>query len=811
MLHSVAGFARQFQSGPTLAGLTRLWSARTVARRTMKTFPDAAEGRLALGVTALLAAAGVLALALSSPPNPLPASAPATEFSAERAFRHVQVIAQTPRPAGTAASAAARAYMFGELQALGSPAEIVTVRSADGHSASEIHNVLARLPGRANTRAFALTGHYDSVRYGPGAADNGASVAAMLETARALRAGPPLSNDVLFVFTDGEETGLLGAKAFAQHPWAGEVGVLLGLEARGTSGGALMFETSSSNGWLIAELARARVGAFASSLAGSIYEQLPFSGDFSWLKRHGQHGFHVAFLNDFAWYHTRNDRPEHLSLASLQHHGNYALGLARHFGNLPLHRVTAPDAVYFNTVGAQLVHYPKRWSVPLAIAVGGLLVLTLLVGLFRKRMSLLGLLAGAAAFLGCALAASLVTLLLLAVVFGPANLLAFYRSNLTELADLRPLYHNDLYGLAFALGALGVFSAWFNLIGRRTGVLNLAGGALVCWGAMLWLLQTRLPGGSYLATWPTLFGALQLLVLFAVPRDKSVAAAMVAWLTPLMLPAIFLLVPAYRYMLSSVMIMTSPALVLIVVLLGGLLIPQLDVTMRVRPWWLPALAGAASLALVVTGLATNGVSAARPAFNCLAYGLDRDAGKAFWMSSDAAPDEWTAQFFPPGTPRADVTDFFPNFRRPCLKAPAPAASLGGADVRVSADSIQNGKRRLSLQIISPHHAPTVKVKVISDTEILAASVFDQRVPGARRGWEFAFKVFPHDGAELVLELPPDVPLTLKVVEEHFGLPDLPAVRPRPEYLICEPNTLHHNRSIGSDQMLVIRTFKFPMP
>jgi hypothetical protein len=491
------------------AGLTLPCHARTVARRTMKIFPETAEGRLALGIAALLAAACVLALVLACPPRPLPATAPVTEFSAERAFRHVQVIAQTPRPAGTAASAAARAYILEQFQKLDIPAEIVTARSVDGHSASEIHNVLARLPGRVNTRAFALTGHYDSVRYGPGAADDGAAVAALLETARALRFGPALSNDVIFVFTDAEEGGLLGAKAFAQHPWAGDIGVLLGLEARGTSGGALMFETSSSNGWLIAELARAKVGAFASSLASSIYEGMPFNGDFSWLKQHGQQGFHVAFINDFAWYHTRNDRPENLSLASLQHHGNYALGLARHFGNLPLDRVTAPDAVYFNTLGPQLVHYPKSWSAPLAIAVGALLLLTLLVGLFRRRMSLPGLLAGAAAFIGCTLAASLVTLLLLAVVFSPADLLAFHRSGMRDLSDLRALYHNDLYGLAFALGALGIFCAVLNLARRRIGRLNLAGGALIWWGLLLWLMQTWLPGGSYFATWPTLFGTVR--------------------------------------------------------------------------------------------------------------------------------------------------------------------------------------------------------------------------------------------------------------------------------------------------------------
>ncbi|MFL5852796.1 MAG: M28 family peptidase [Solirubrobacteraceae bacterium] len=40
-------------------------------------------------------------------------------------------------------------------------------------------------------------------------------VANVLEVARALRAGPRLRNDVIFVFSDGEENGDLGAAAFA--------------------------------------------------------------------------------------------------------------------------------------------------------------------------------------------------------------------------------------------------------------------------------------------------------------------------------------------------------------------------------------------------------------------------------------------------------------------------------------------------------------------------------------------------------------------------------------------------------------------
>jgi len=91
-------------------------------------------------------------------------------------------------------------------------------------------------------------GHYDTVPHSFGAADDGSAVATLLETARALTSSPALRRDVTFLFTDGEELGLLGAQGFAQeHPWRGEVGLVLNFDARGTSGTATTFETSASS------------------------------------------------------------------------------------------------------------------------------------------------------------------------------------------------------------------------------------------------------------------------------------------------------------------------------------------------------------------------------------------------------------------------------------------------------------------------------------------------------------------------------------------------------------------------------------
>jgi Zn-dependent M28 family amino/carboxypeptidase len=83
------------------------------------------------------------------------------------------------------------------------------------------------------------------VAAGPGAADDAAGVAAVLETVRALTQGSPLRNDVVVLLTDGEEDGLFGARAFARDdPLRGRPAVVLNLEARGVSGPSMLIRTS---------------------------------------------------------------------------------------------------------------------------------------------------------------------------------------------------------------------------------------------------------------------------------------------------------------------------------------------------------------------------------------------------------------------------------------------------------------------------------------------------------------------------------------------------------------------------------------
>ena len=135
----------------------------------------------------------------------VPANAPATDFSAARALVWLSTFARIPHPVGTAAHDQVRDYIVEQIAKLGIHAEVqiatvVSTRWGSPYNAATVYNVLARLPGSANTKAVMLAGHYDSVSAGPGASDDGHSVAMQLETLRALRASPRLRNDVVFLY-----------------------------------------------------------------------------------------------------------------------------------------------------------------------------------------------------------------------------------------------------------------------------------------------------------------------------------------------------------------------------------------------------------------------------------------------------------------------------------------------------------------------------------------------------------------------------------------------------------------------------------
>ena len=459
---------------------------------------------------AIAAGFGGLAVALQAPPSVVPATAPADRFSAERAMRHVEAIASRPHPMASPEAAEARRYLGDELRAIG----LTVLVQQDDEIPGE--NLLAVLPGtKPGGKAVMLVAHSDSVPGGPGAGDDAAGVAAILETIRAVKSGPPLANDLIVLFTDGEERGLFGAKIFVKHrEWVDRVGIVLNFEGRGDRGPSYMFETSEGNGRLIREFARAAPHPMATSLAYSVYQRMPNGTDLTVFKDAGLPGLNFAFVDGVEHYHQPSDTPRNLDPRSLQHHGSYALAMARRFGELDLATLeTEPDAIYFHMPGPFLVVYPGAWAVPMAVAAAVGFAGVVAWGWRRGRVTILGLADGVGRGLLAILAATIVP-------WGVWKVIEPWR------APVPGKFYTGSPEIAWGLAAVGLVAALAVYRPGRTRALvaNRALGGLSWWLVLTIAATVLLPGGSYLFLVPLAFGLIGIATAIARPGLEGPAA-----------------------------------------------------------------------------------------------------------------------------------------------------------------------------------------------------------------------------------------------------------------------------------------------
>jgi hypothetical protein len=354
-----------------------------------------------------------------------------------------------------------------------------------------IENIVCRLPGRESGPAVMLVAHYDSAPQGPGAADDGSGVAVVIEAARILKAAHPFRNSIVFLITDGEEAGLWGAKAFVNaHPWAKEIAAAVNLEARGTSGRSLMFETSENNAWLISAYAAAVKNPDTSSLYFEIYRLMPNDTDFSIFKRAGMAGMNFAFIRNAAYYHTAGDNLDHLDPGSLQHQGDNALAMIRTLAAMDLSHPPPGNAVYTDLLGLVVIRWPERWSIPLA-ALATLLVAGTICSLLRTQtMSLRSLICGLIAW-------PVLVAVPVLLGIGLKWSLSGYPGSLNLWSDYPSLARAALWSEAVLVVILStaIWSRWSGCWGMWSGVW-------IWWSIATLAISACLPGASYLLLIP---------------------------------------------------------------------------------------------------------------------------------------------------------------------------------------------------------------------------------------------------------------------------------------------------------------------
>lgn len=321
--------------------------------------------RLVALVLALIVGSA-LAWASLRPPPPAPASAPPGAFSAERAMVDDRAIAPVAHPIGSEANHKVRDYLLQRMTQLGlSPqvrrgvAAYASPRAKGVFLGGEVENILGVLPGRDRSQpAVALMAHYDSVPASSGAADDGAGVVSALEVIRALKTKGAPARDVMVLFTDGEEAGLLGADAFFNRdPAARHVGFLINMEARGDAGRVQMFQTGAGNGGAIALMRKAAPRPSSSSLTVFIYQHMPNDTDFTIARKAGIAGLNYAFSGRQFDYHSPTSIPATLDQGSLQDMGQQVLGVAQAAAFAPALPARTPDVVYSQLFGNLVLAY----------------------------------------------------------------------------------------------------------------------------------------------------------------------------------------------------------------------------------------------------------------------------------------------------------------------------------------------------------------------------------------------------------------------------------------------------------------------
>lgn len=317
---------------------------------------------MVLGIGALLA------VFAAAPPDAKTASAPPAEFSAARARADIGVMAARPHPTSSQANIAVRDYLVRRLTELGlrdvriTPGRSFKVEEAD-HTAyvrgADTDNITAVLPGREPGKAVALMSHYDSVPGAPGAGDDAAGVATILETVRMLQAAGPPRRDVMVILTDGEEQGLLGARAlFADQALRDRIGIVLNIDSRGSRGRAIMFRAGAHADGAVATYRRYARLPTALSLAALVYRVLPNDTDFSVATRHSLQAMDFGFMDGEFDYHSPTDSVEHLDARSVQSLGDQFAPTTLALANGQTLPAPKTASAYNDVFGRFIIGYP---------------------------------------------------------------------------------------------------------------------------------------------------------------------------------------------------------------------------------------------------------------------------------------------------------------------------------------------------------------------------------------------------------------------------------------------------------------------
>ena len=401
----------------------------------------------------------------------------------------------------------------------------------------------------------------------------------------------------------------------------------------------MLLETPGKNKKLIQEFSKANVEyPVTNSLAYSIYKLLPNDTDLTIFRKYNStSGYNFAFIDDHYDYHSANDTWDRLDLSTLAHQGSYIMPLLTYFSKTDLSNFDSDeDYVYFSLPLFKLILYPFSWNIPL-LCIGILFfIISIIVGIIKKKLELKDIGIGFLMFIISTSLAGIITFVFWKIIY---SIYPQYQ----DIVQGFP-YNGYYYIIVAILLAVTIFFKVYSFLDNPYKLASIMVAPLLCWLIICACAVFYLPGASYFIT-ITILGIINFLIILLLKKPPIFLTLILS------LPAICILTP---------FILSFPvALGLKILFVTGILTTLLC-SLLLPVFGFYTIKENISLVLSLLGIACATLShfqgnfdTTKPKPNSLVYLYDADSNKAFWASYDFVLDKWTKKYIKPNENKAN--------------------------------------------------------------------------------------------------------------------------------------------------------------
>lgn len=294
----------------------------------------------------------------------------------------------------------------------------------------DVRNIIVTLRPEGNDLLpVMISGHIDSKHHGPGAYDDGASIACMLEVMETLcESSKPVRYPVMLMFDGVEELGLQGARLFLEKKV--NITAFLNIESLGP-GLPLIFAQKGNGTTSVINALKSVKGSIFTTITDDVTKLgfITSTSDAVLFRENGIPGGELLFSGNPTKYHTSKDSigpSSHLQLL-----GDLLIGFLQNFDGNNLNDNMAAQGVYPFILTMSITQVESKWT-PVIIAV------IVIVGIYYTCQTLIS-------FILCFIAS--------VAVCGSLGTLLFYFNSLS--------YATSVFKTFIMLGSLSILTFYF--------------------------------------------------------------------------------------------------------------------------------------------------------------------------------------------------------------------------------------------------------------------------------------------------------------------------------------------------------------